>query len=102
MAGSQYQVAREWGYSYDELIPPLIADEAIPDCSGDTRPICDTNTTCIDCTNYQMCPPPYTLYLADDADKERTLSGGKHALGLAVGLGAYSVSQLESSSLEPL
>ena len=86
-AGGQYQVAREWGYSYDELIPPLIADEAIPKCSGDTCPICDAHTTCIDCTNKQTCPPPHTLDLADDADKEPTPSDGKNALGLAVGLG---------------
>ena len=86
-AGGQYQVAREWGYSYDELIPALIADEAISTCIGDTCPICDANTTCIDCTNQQTCPAPYTLDLADDADKKRTLSDDKTALGLAVGLG---------------
>ena len=44
---------------YDELIVADIQDINIPDCSSVTAsgscPICDANSTCIDCTN-ETCP----------------------------------------------
>ena len=58
-AGEQYRVAENWGYTYDELIVADIQDSNIPDCSSVTAigscPICDANSTCIDCTN-ETCP----------------------------------------------
>ena len=60
-AGDQYRVAENWGYTYDELIVADIQDINIPDCSSVTAigscPICDANSTCIDCTN-ETCPGP--------------------------------------------
>ena len=75
MAEGQYRVAIEWGY---------ISNELIPNCSGDNCPICNVNTTCLDCKNHQTCLP---IELPNDDDKERALAGGNRELGLAVGLG---------------
>ena len=65
-AGEQYNVSQEWGYVYDQLIPALIADREIADCSAAAIqgecPICDANATCIDCTG-QTCPAPNAINL---------------------------------------
>ena len=85
-AGGQYLVAIEWGYIYDELIPPLISDDDIPNCSSDNCSICDANMTSR-LQKHETCPPPYAIELPDDHDKERALACGNIELGLAVGLG---------------
>ena len=66
----QYRVAENWGYTYDELIVADIQDINIPDCSSVTAigscPICDANSTCIDCTNETCIPRPnhiHNLYM---------------------------------------
>ena len=90
-AGGQYRAAVEWGYIYDELIPANISDDTIPDCSSvipnDTCPVCDANSTCIDCTN-QTCPDPMpgptSVPIADTTVVSSLLPLG---LGLGLGLG---------------
>ena len=76
-AGGQYRSAVDWGYQYDELIIADIQDNNIPDCSSVTAscPICDANSTCINCTS-ETCPSPVSV------------SGSAHVgLGLGLGLG---------------
>ena len=90
-AGEQYRVAEEWGYVYDELILADIPDDEILDCSNilpsTSCPICDANTTCINCTisQAQMCPAPNTIPerfgIQADTGNQNVL------LGLGLGLG---------------
>ena len=101
-AGDQYRVSEEWGYVYDEIIPALIADSDIADCSeaaiqGEC-PICDANATCINCTD-QTCPAPNTIPPVLDPERESNGPDPERAresndddssavaLGLGVGLG---------------
>ena len=81
-AGRQYAAAEEWGYRYDNLVPAEIDDSTIQDCSEilPNCPICDANTTCIDCTD-QVCPGPIA------GPSQEGLSTTDNSVGLGVGLG---------------
>ena len=89
-AGDQYRVAENWGYTYDELIVADIQDINIPDCSSVTAsgscPICDANSTCIDCTN-ETCPSPIIQPLDVGVTDAPTTSNSAIGLGLGLGLG---------------
>ena len=89
-AGEQYHVAENWGYTYDELIVADIQDINIPDCSSVTAigscPICDANSTCIDCTN-ETCPGPIRQPLDAGVTDAPPTSNSSIGLGLGLGLG---------------
>ena len=93
-AGHQYRVAENWGYTYDELIVADIQDIDIPDCSSVTAngscPICDANSTCIDCTN-ETCPSnsssPGIQALDEGVTDAPPTSDFAIGLGLGLGLG---------------
>ena len=89
-AGDQYRVAENWGYTYDELIVADIQDVNIPDCSSVTAigscPICDANSTCIDCTN-ETCPGPIIQPLDVGVTDAPPTSNSAIGLGLGLGLG---------------
>ena len=55
--GDMYRIAAEFGYEYDELIPADLQDSDIPDCEGDTCPMCDADGTCYDCLE-NVCQQP--------------------------------------------
>ena len=101
--GEQYRVAEEWGYVYDELVPAQIQDSEISDCPkysdcSDTSyvcPICDANSTCLDCTNnttfpfpIHTCPAPNTIPEIGGLNTESSgASQSVDTLGLGLGLG---------------
>ena len=89
-AGDQYRVAENWGYTYDELIVVDLQDINIPDCSNVTAsgscPICDANSTCIDCTN-ETCPSPIIQPLHEGITDTPPTSTSAIGVGLELGLG---------------
>ena len=89
-AGEQYSLSYEWGYIYDSLVPALIPDSNISDCSQvvppNSCPICDANTTCINCTN-QTCPPPHSITTPLASQEDNDNDSTALALGLGLGLG---------------
>ena len=94
MAGRQYAAAEEWGYRYDHLVPALIDDSTIQDCS-EIYPDCPTcnsvDDTCINCTT-QTCPAPRTLPEEPAEPSQNSLTGPTNDslvlyLGFGLGLG---------------
>lgn len=89
----QYRIAEEYGYRYDNLIQADIKDEAIPDCNEvvipQNCPICDANSTCINCTSDdQMCPAPTVVPPPTSGAREDSESDFPSLpLGLGLGLG---------------
>lgn len=94
-AGRQYRIAEEWGYVYDELIPANIRDDEIPDCEEVTPnvcPICDANSTCIDCNGtfpfLPICPAPNAVPETGGLNTGSTASSqNADTLGVGLGLG---------------
>lgn len=92
------------GDIYDQLIPVDIPDYKIPNYNDVTTdnvcPICDANSTCINCNPSQMCPAQG----GDDDDDDSAVvldddDDGAVVLGLGIGLGVLLLIALVAISV---